>query len=78
MVYGLSYWHDIKRVYTKGDLKVIITKEDMESLVKSLALNINGLKYEDVDPQTRINIAILSLESLKHNILNNIHKMKGE
>lgn len=76
MVYGLSYWHDIKRVYIKGDLKMKITKEDMESLIKSLALNINCLKYEDVDPQTRINIAILSLEALKHNIENNIYKVE--
>ena len=77
MVYGLSYWHDIKRVYTKGDFKMKITKEDMESLIKSLALNINGLKYEDVDPEMRIKIAVASLEALKHNIENNLYKLEG-
>lgn len=59
-----------------GNKRMEVTKEDLNSLVKTLDMNIKGLRNNEVDQQIRISIAILSLEALKHNIQNNMHRMK--
>lgn len=55
---------------------MIVTQEDLRGLIKKLDMNIQGLKHKDVDSETRINVTIASLTSLKHHIENNIHKVR--
>ena len=53
-----------------------VTKEDLTDLIKKLDLHITGLKHPEIDPETRINVTIIGLTSLRDHIENNIDKVE--
>ena len=53
-----------------------VTEEDLRGIMKSIQINIDGLRNSEIDIDTRINITTLSLLSLKHSIENGIYKMR--
>ena len=53
-----------------------ITREDLQGLQKSIDMNIETLKWNELDPSHRIHLTILSLVALKESIGKGIRRME--
>ena len=54
----------------------LIDEEDLRVLMKSIQMNIDGLRNSEIDIETRVNVSILSQLALKHSVEKAIYKLR--